>query len=88
MLYIPGMNESASNPVLEQLRVIRGSQERMEKNLHDIRQRLSSLERGQARNHAEYAELYGDRARRQASMDALSERILRIEKRLEPTPPA
>lgn len=82
------MNESTSDLVLEHLRALRGGQERMEKDLYDIKQRLSSLERGQAKNHAEYAELYGDHARQQASIDALSERILRIEKRLELTPPA
>ena len=79
------MNETPDNLVLGHLRAILGSQERMEKVLHDIKQRLSSLERGQAKNHAEYAELYGDHARQQSNIDALSERVQRIEKRLELT---
>ncbi len=79
------MSEIPDNLALEHLRAIRGSQERVEKDLHDIKQRLSSLERGQAKNHAEYAELYGDHARQQSNFDALSERVQRIEKRLELT---
>lgn len=77
------MTENVENLVLEHRRALRAGQERMEYELREIKARLTSLERGQAKGHAEYADLYGDHARQQAAIDRLSERLDRIEKRLE-----
>jgi hypothetical protein len=77
------MTENAENLVLEHLRAIRATQDYHSQKLQDIKLRLSSIERSQARSHADYAELYGDHARQQATIDRLNDRLGRVERRLE-----
>lgn len=77
------MAEKVENLILEHLRALRTGQGRMEEELKEIKMRLSSLERGQAKGHAEYADLYGDHARQQSAIDRLSDRLATVEKRLE-----
>lgn len=79
------MKNQPDNIILDHLRAIRASQGRVENELSEIKMRLSSLERGQAKGHAEYAELYGEHARQQSAIDRLSDRLGRIENRLELT---
>lgn len=71
------------NLVLEHLKHIRGRVDHISEEVAEIKHRLVSIERGQAKGMREYADLYGDQARQQASMDRISERLERIERRLE-----
>ncbi|MDN5849305.1 MAG: hypothetical protein L0H63_06640 [Nitrococcus sp.] len=73
------------NLVLEHLRPIRMRVDQMSEDITEIKHRLASVERGQAKGLREYADLYGDQARQQSSIDRLVERIQRIERRLEIT---
>lgn len=83
------MTADIENLLLEHLKALRHEvrdfRVRMEDDLKDVKLRLASLERGQAKSHAEFAELYGESARQQSSIDRLAERIERIERRLELT---
>lgn len=81
------MAEKIENLILEHLKVLRNEvrdfRGKAEEEFTEIKLRLSSLERGQAKGHAEYADLYGDHARQQAAIDRINDRLNRIERRLE-----
>lgn len=81
--------ENVENLLLEHLKGLRNEvrdfRAKTEEEFSEIKQRLSSLERGQAKGHAEYADLYGDHARQQSAIDRLNDRLNRIERRLELT---
>lgn len=81
------MTENVENLILEMLKSLRNEVQTVRSEMHtefrDVKLRLVSLERGQAKGHADYADLYGDHARQQAAIDRLVERIERVEKRLE-----
>ena len=81
------MTENVENLILEMLKGLRNEVQALRLEMHaefqDVKLRLTSLERGQAKSHADYAELYGDHARQQAAIDRLSQRLDRIEHRLE-----
>jgi uncharacterized protein involved in exopolysaccharide biosynthesis len=81
------MTENVENLILEHLRSLRNQVETLQGQMHhefrDVKLRLSSLESsvvGLRRNETDTA---GDLVRQQARLDELSERIRRIEKRLE-----
>lgn len=77
------MSESIDNLVLEHLRAIRADLGLLKDDVREVKFRLTALERGQARSHSDYAELYGDHARQQAAIDRLAERVERVERRLD-----
>lgn len=61
------MTAEIENLLLEHLKALRNDLRdfrlRMEDDLKDVKLRLASLERGQSKGHAEFAELYGEAAR-------------------------
>ncbi len=81
------MIENVENLILEMLKGLRNEVQALRSEMHaefqDVKLRLTSLVRGQAKSHADYAELYGDHARQQAAIDRLAQRLDRIEHRLE-----
>jgi archaellum component FlaC len=81
------MTENVENLVLEHLRALRNElrefRTRHDEDMSDIKQRLTTLERGIGGMKRDAAELYEDHARQQASIDRLAERIDRIERHLE-----
>jgi uncharacterized coiled-coil protein SlyX len=81
------MTDNIENLVLEHLRSLRNElrdfRTRHDADMSDIKQRLTTLERGIAGMKRDSAELYDDHARQQAAIDRLSERMDRIERRLE-----
>lgn len=70
------MADETANLVLEQLRRIRASQERMELDFSEMKTRLSSLERHVGEVQISVAVL-------NSRLDRLDERVGRIERRLE-----
>jgi len=70
------MTDESSNLVLEHLKRIRASQERMELDIADLKSRVSSLELHQG----QVLTLLGSLSQR---LDRLDERISRIERRLD-----
>lgn len=81
------MTDNVENIVLEHLRALRNDlrefRTRHDQDMSDIKQRLTTLERGIGGMKRDTAELYDDHARQQASIDRLAERIDRLERRLE-----
>ena len=76
------MNNS-TNLVLEHLKRFQGGQDRIERELKEIKGRMSQLEIGIASVRGDLAHMSGDQARQMLTVDALAERIDRIERRLE-----
>jgi predicted nucleic acid-binding Zn-ribbon protein len=70
------MTEETENIVLELLRRIRASQERMEQDIADLKARMSSVELVLGQQQIQLAAL-------NARMDRSDERLGRIERRLE-----
>ena len=70
------MTDESSNLVLEHLKRIRASQERMELDVGDLKSRVSGLEL----NQGQVLTLLGSLSQR---LDRLEERISRIERRLD-----
>lgn len=81
------MTDNVENLVLEHLRALRNElrefRTRHDQDMSDIKQRLTTLERGIGGMKRDTAELYDDHARQQASIDRLAERVDRLERRLE-----
>ncbi len=70
------MTEETENLVLEMLRRIRGSMERMELDLMDIKSRMTSVE-------IVVGQMSGQLASQSLRLDRMEERIGRIERRLD-----
>ena len=70
------MNEEATNIVLEHLRKIREIQEIMQADIHDLKLRMSSVER-------HVGEIQVQMTGLNSRMDRVEERIGRIERRLD-----
>ncbi|MCF8169199.1 MAG: hypothetical protein K9K38_07590 [Rhodoferax sp.] len=77
------MADEISNLILEHLKRFQAGQDRIERELKEIKGRLSQLEIGVASVRGDLAHQSGDQARQQLSMDTLADRIDRIERRLE-----
>ncbi len=77
------MTNETENLILEHLNSFQGGQERIERDLREIKGRLAQLEIGGAAIRADIAHLSGDQARQQINIDSLGDRIDRIERRLE-----
>ena len=70
------MTEETENLVLEMLRRIRGSQERMELDMQDVKARLTGVE-------ISVGQLTSQLASQSLRLDRIEERVGRIERRLE-----
>ncbi len=75
--------DDSTNLVLEHLKRFQGGQDRIERELKEIKGRMSQLEIGVASIRGDLAHMSGDQARQTLTVDALAERIDRIERRLE-----
>lgn len=77
------MTDNVENLILEHLRGMRGSQERMEHELREIKNRITSVEAGVAGIRRDAAHDNDKIVQQQMGLDQLTERMERIEKRLE-----
>ena len=77
------MVDSPESLVLTQLRVIRKYISEAQGSLTEIKQRLTNLESGQASIIQQLGNLASGDAQRQLAADGLTERLVRIERRLE-----
>jgi hypothetical protein len=77
------MSENTDNLILEHLKRFQMGQDRIERELKEIKSRLSQVEIGMAGIRGDIAHVSGDQARQQVTMDSLSDRVERIERRLE-----
>ena len=75
--------DDSTNLVLEHLKRFQGGQDRIERELKEIKGRMSQLDIGVASIRGDLAHMSGDQARQTLTVDALAERIDRIERRLE-----
>ena len=76
------MTESINN-IMEHLKRFQTGQDRIERDLKEIKARLSTLEAGQGSVLQHIGHLASSIASQQLSIDHLSERIDRVERRLE-----
>jgi hypothetical protein len=77
------MTDETESLILEHLKRFQGGQDRIERDLREIKGRLVQLEIGGAAIRADLAHLAGDQARQHVTMDSLADRVDRIERRLE-----
>jgi predicted nuclease with TOPRIM domain len=77
------MTDETENLILEHLKRFQGGQERIERELKEVKGRLSQVEIGTAAVRGDVAHLSGDVASLRLAFDTMSERIDRIERRLE-----
>lgn len=77
------MGENVENLILEHLRGMRSSQERIENELREIKNRITSVEAGVAGIRRDSAHDNDKIVSQQVGLDQLAERLERIEKRLE-----
>jgi len=77
------MSDNVENLILEHLRGMRGGQERIEHELREIKNRITSLEAGVAGIRRDAAHDNDKIIQQQMGLDQLAERLERIEKRLE-----
>lgn len=81
------MSDDIANIIVEHLRALRNDlqafRSQHERDMGDLRERLSHVERGIAGVKRDHSDQYEDAARQQLSIDKLLERVDRIERRLE-----
>lgn len=81
------MTDNVENIILEQLKGFRNEfrdfRSKYDQDISDIKQRLTTLERGQASVKHETADQYDQYVRQQVSIDQIKDRIEKIERRLE-----
>lgn len=77
------MTDSVENLILEHLRAIRTDIGGIKDDVREIKQRLTSLEAAVAGLRRDNANLYGDMVDQHARYDRLTERVERIEHRLD-----
>ena len=77
------MTENVENLILEHLKRFQASQERIERDIGEIKTRLANLESGQAAIMQHLTHLAAADAAQQVAIDNISERLNRIERRLE-----
>ena len=77
------MADNLENSVLEYLRALRAGQDRIEAGLKEVKQRLTGVESGIAGLRRDNLDTQEDVYRQQTVIDAIQERLQRIEKRLE-----
>lgn len=79
------MTEAVENIILEHLKRFQSGQDRIERELQEIKARLCALEAGQGSVLQHIGHLSSSIAGQQVSMDRMNQRIDRIERRLELT---
>jgi len=77
------MPEKVENLVLEHLRAIRAGQDRLETEMRAIKERMTAVETGLNGVRRDLVALAEADARLQLTVDRLSDRVDRIERRLE-----
>ncbi|PZN80084.1 MAG: hypothetical protein DM484_10430 [Candidatus Methylumidiphilus alinenensis] len=81
------MTENIDSLILEHLKGFRNEfksfKSKYDEDIKDIKLRLTTLERGIGSMKRETADLYEDHARQQAAIDRLTDRIDKIERRLD-----
>jgi uncharacterized coiled-coil protein SlyX len=77
------MTENVENLILEHLKRFQAGQDRIERDVSEIKTRLANLESGQASIIQHLAHLASADAAQQVTMDSMSERLNRMERRLE-----
>ena len=77
------MTDNIDNIVLEHLRVLRAGQDRIKTGLKKVKQRLTSVESGIAGLRRDNLGTQEDVYRQQTVIDAIQDRLQRIEKRFE-----
>jgi hypothetical protein len=81
------MNDNVENLILEQLKGFRNEfrdfRSKYDQDISDVKQRLTTLERGFASLKHESADQYDQYIRQQLSIDQIKERIEKIERRLD-----
>lgn len=77
------MSEAVENLILEHLKRFQTGQDRIERELKEIKSRITSLEAGQATMMQHLGHVSGSIAEQHVRYDALADRIDRIERRLE-----
>ena len=77
------MTENVENLILEHLKRFQAGQDRVERELKDIKGRLSNLEAGQGSIIQHLGNLAAADAAQQLGLDHLNDRVERIERRLE-----
>lgn len=77
------MSDTVENLILEHLKRFQAGQDDMKRQLQEINRRLSNLEAGQGSIIQHLGHLASADASQQMSIDALGDRIDRIERRLE-----
>ena len=77
------MTDGIDNILLEHLKRFQAGQERIERDLREIKTRLSQLELSVAGVRGDIAHAAADQARQQMSFDGMSDRVDRVERRLE-----
>ena len=79
------MTENVENLILEHLKRFQAGQGRLEPDITEIKVRIANLESGQASIIQHLAHLASADAAQQVTMDSMSERLNRMERRLELT---
>ena len=77
------MSENIDSLVLENLRAIRGDISLIKDDVREVKNRVTTLESGQATMMQQVGHLAGSLAQQQVSFDRLGERVERIESLLE-----
>ncbi len=77
------MTENVEHLILEHLRSLRAGQDNLAHELREVQVRISSLEAAVLSTKREHLFPQEDVARQQVSIDALKERLTRVERRLE-----
>lgn len=81
------MTDNTEDLVLEMLKGLRNEVATLRTEMHeqfgDLKARMTAIERGIGGMKRDTAEIYDDHARQQASIDKLTARVERIERRLE-----
>lgn len=77
------MTDNVENLVLEHLRALRAGQDRIEHKLSEVNARLTSLETAMVRSRADNLGTQEEVYRQQGAIDRLSDRLDRVERRLD-----
>lgn len=81
------MSDKVENIIIEQLKALRGEikdfRSKHDADMVDIKHRLSTLERGMSAVKRDASDYYESQIGQQVTIDRLSERLDRVERRLE-----
>ncbi len=77
------MTENIESLILEHLKRFQAGQDRIERELREVKSRLTQVEIGVAGIRGDIAHISGDQARQQLTLDSLTDRMEFVERRLE-----